>query len=124
MSFFESLKMAVGVSEDCDFNSTRDLRNLQKKAAEDDSVRLSFKESQQILATAVDSYLASLPTQPHGARSFLGAGAECIAVNCYELRTRLRHIIPRFEAFSGVIKPLEMPIEEAVEGGGGGGGGA
>ena len=72
--------------------STRGLRHLQDKASKDARMREAFREAEDTLPSATRQGVE----QP-GDSSFLGC-RDTRAVSSHELRTRLRHIIPRLEA--------------------------
>jgi hypothetical protein len=87
--FFDGLKEAAGLQED--LGSTRDLRRLQDQAGKDRRMKEVFAAAEAEFGTSAERRGSP------GERSFLDS-PDVRAVSAYELRTRIRHILPRLEA--------------------------
>ena len=94
-TFFDELKEAAGFQED--LSSTRDLRRLQDQAGKDQRMREAFAASEANFGAS--SERKGVP----GERSFSDS-PDMRAVSAYELRTRLRHILPRLEAIISTVQ--------------------
>lgn len=93
--FFDELKEAAGFQED--LSSTRDLRRLQDQASKDQRMQEAFAAAEANFGVSSDR--KGVP----GERSFSDS-PDMRAVSAYELRTRLRHILPRLEAIVATMQ--------------------
>jgi len=94
-TFFGMLRDAAGR----DLASTSDLREVSRAAgASPGQLREAFQGAEEFLNSRLDEVRVGGLRLAPGMRSFLGSDAPMIAVSAHELRTRLRHILPRLQA--------------------------